>query len=88
QLPSKTLAAKRDTCQGGKNANVRLSVMFACNSVGDKLKPLVIGKSKCPRAFRAAKVDPKQLTVTWRSNKKAWMTGEIFMEWVKSLNSN
>ena len=43
-LPDKTLAVKDQSCKGGKNAKERLTVMFACSSTGEKLKPLVIGK--------------------------------------------
>lgn len=88
QLPSKTLAAKRESCQGGKNAKDRLTVLLACNMIGEKMKPLVIGKSKCPRAFRNAKIDPAKLPVTWKANQKAWMTGIVFLEWLKSVNNS
>ncbi|XP_053406295.1 tigger transposable element-derived protein 4-like [Mercenaria mercenaria] len=46
----------------------------------EKIKPLVIGKSKNPRCFSGIKQD--RLPVMYKSNKKAWMTGEIFEEWL------
>ncbi|XP_045195023.2 tigger transposable element-derived protein 6-like [Mercenaria mercenaria] len=47
--------------------------------------PLVIGKTAVPRCFR--NINVKSLPVTWRFNKKAWMTSALFTEWVKDLNS-
>ncbi|XP_008187780.1 tigger transposable element-derived protein 4-like [Acyrthosiphon pisum] len=44
-----------------------------------KQKLLVIGKSKTPRCFK----NVKNLTVDYKSNKKAWMTGDIFSDWLK-----
>jgi DDE superfamily endonuclease. len=37
---------------------------------------------KRPKAFIAAGIDPENLRCKWRSNKKAWMTGAIFKEWL------
>lgn len=54
--------------------------------VGEKLRLMVIGKSANRRAFRQAKIDPKHLPVIWKSNKKAWMTGELFKEWLVFMN--
>ncbi|VVC42922.1 DDE superfamily endonuclease domain, partial [Cinara cedri] len=46
---------------------------------------LVIGKSKTPRCFK----NVKNLRVDYKSNKKAWMTGDIISdslkEWDKQL---
>ena len=83
-LPDKTLAQKGEVCKGGKLAKERITVMLACSSTGEKLKPLVIGKSKNPRCFKNINID--NLPVYWQSNKKAWMTEFIFLEWIKKLN--
>lgn len=69
-LPDKTLACKGDSVKGGKHAKERLTVLLACSLSGEKLKPLVIGHSENPRAFRGLYKD--QLPVMWRSNKKAY----------------
>lgn len=42
-----------------------------------KKKMLVIGNSK--RCFK----NIKNFTVDYKSNKKAWMTGEVFSIWLK-----
>lgn len=83
-LPGKTLALKGETCSGGKKSNERLSVVFCCSLTGEKLKPLVIGKSAKLRRFK--NLDLTKLGVTWHHSKNAWMTGALFEEWVKSLD--
>lgn len=86
QMPRKSLVVKGEKCAGGKLAKERLTVLACCSSTGEKLKPLVIGNAERPRVFKANGVDPKNLPVTWRSNKKAWMTGNLFEEWLTDLN--
>lgn len=48
---------------------------------GEKVKPLIIGKAQKPRCFAKVKVDC--LPVMYRANKKAWMTGVLFVEWLQ-----
>ncbi|GFV49385.1 tigger transposable element-derived protein 6 [Trichonephila clavipes] len=50
----------------------------------EKISPLVIGKSAKPRCFKGRNSFPTK----YRSNKKAWMTTELFNEWLVSLNSD
>ena len=57
-------------------AKERLTVMLACSQTGEKLKPLVIGKAENPRCFK--NTDKSKLPVTWKFNRKSWMTREIF----------
>ena len=63
----------------------RLTVLLACSATGEKMKPLVIGHSLNPRCFHG--VDKALLPITYRSNRKAWMTSELFREWLEHLNS-
>ncbi|XP_050299542.1 tigger transposable element-derived protein 6-like [Anthonomus grandis grandis] len=51
---------------------------------GQKEKPLVIGKTAKPRAFK--NINVKELPVTYRWNKKAWMTGELMAEWLNQFD--
>uniref|UniRef100_UPI00398F4254 tigger transposable element-derived protein 4-like n=1 Tax=Pristiophorus japonicus TaxID=55135 RepID=UPI00398F4254 len=63
-----------------KRARERLSVMACCNMDGsEKCDLLVIGKAQNPRCFRGV----HHLPVTYRASKTAWMTGDIFCEWVR-----
>ena len=50
----------------------------------EKLKPLVIGKAKNPRCFKNINID--NLPVYWESSKKAWITGYVFLQWIKKVN--
>ncbi|XP_060846175.1 tigger transposable element-derived protein 6-like [Rhopalosiphum padi] len=70
-MPDKTLTFKSEKCSGGKHSKERLTLLLAVNMTGtDKLKPLIIGKSKNPRCFAGV----KSFLVDYTANKKAWMT--------------
>lgn len=83
-LPNKTLALKSEKCSGGKASKDRLTVLLGANMEGDFLRPLVIGKAENPRCFKGVSKD--KLPITWKSNKKAWMTTEIMTEWLQNLD--
>ena len=76
----------RAAIKGGKLPKERLSVLLCASILGEKLKPLVIGKSAYPNAFRKNKIKVENLPITWRSNKAAWMTADIFKEWLAATN--
>ena len=50
-LSNSTLNKVSQKCKGGKLAKDRITVALTCSAAGEKLKPLVIGKSKNPRCF-------------------------------------
>ena len=83
-LPNRSLVVKGDECKDGKKANDRITALIACSAAGEKLQLLVIGKSAKPRAFQGYKT--AALPVTYTHNKKAWMTGAIFRDWIESVN--
>ncbi|GFV68422.1 tigger transposable element-derived protein 6 [Trichonephila clavipes] len=81
----KTFAFKKEKCHGGKHSKERLTILLAVNMDGsEKITPLVIGKSAKPWCFK----DINSFPTKYRSNKKAWMTTELFNEWLVSLNSD
>ncbi len=82
-LPSASLDQKSKQSKGGKHAKERLTVCLLCSCLGEKFKPLVIGKSNMPRAFN--KTLPSN--VIWRANAKAWMTGALFFNYMESFNA-
>ena len=83
-LPNRTLAFKGQKCAGGKMSKERISIMFCANMDGsDKVPLLCIGKSQKPRSFRGHLTLPTE----YKANSKAWMTSEIFMEWLRKLDS-
>ncbi|XP_066259361.1 tigger transposable element-derived protein 4-like [Euwallacea similis] len=84
--PDRTLKFKGQTCEGGKLSKERITIFVVANLTGsEKRKLLVIGKSKNPRYFK----NIVQLPVTYKSNKRAWMNSEIFInalrEWDEEL---
>jgi len=82
-LLSRTLQTKDETCHGGKQSKDRLTVMVTANMDGtEKLKLLVIGKFQNPKCFKGI----KSLPATYKWNKKAWMTSEIFVPWVREID--
>jgi hypothetical protein len=85
QLPRKSMVIKGESCKGGKFAKERLSIMLCCSATGEKLKPLIIGNAARSHAFKQNNVTPDNLPVTWKHNKKAWMTMAVFEDW---LNDN
>lgn len=82
--PDKTLKFKGEKCVGGKLSKERITVLVAANMSGtEKRKLLVIGKSKNPRCFK----NIKQLPVTYKANKSAWMTSQFFEEEVRKWDA-
>lgn len=82
-LPNRTMAVKSDPARGVKSSKERMTVLLACSAAGEKLKPLVIGKSRKPRCFMKNDILP----VKYVSNKKAWMTSSYFDKWLNWLNN-
>lgn len=71
---------------GFKAAKDRLTLALGCNASGDvKLKPLLVYRSENPRALKG--VLKSSLPVVWRSNRKAWVTGNLFHDYVTSYLS-
>lgn len=82
-LPSRTLSFKNEKCVGGKKCKERITVMVGCNMTGtEKIKLLVIGKSKNPRCFKGLKT----LEIDYENHKKSWMTSGIYKKWILKLD--
>ncbi len=83
-LPNSTLSHVKQSCKGGKQGKDRIIVVLTCSTLGEKLPPWIIGKSKNPRAF--CKQDMSKLKVKYINNAKAWMTNPIFNQYLKELD--
>lgn len=81
KMPSRTFISKEERqASGFKAAKDRLTLLLGGNATGDfKLKPLLVYQSETPRAMRGT--DKDTLPVVWRSNRKAWVTREVFTDW-------
>lgn len=82
-LPQKSLILKGEKAKGGKLAKERITICLLCSSTGEKFKPLIIGKSAMPRAFKKA----IPINIFWRSNNKAWMTSKFYCEYLHHFNN-
>jgi len=69
-VPNCNLVLQGEKCKASKLAKEKLTIALLCSAIGEKFKPLLIGKLQMPRAFN------KQLLrqVIWKANSKAWMT--------------
>jgi hypothetical protein len=84
--PDQTLATKSDQAKGYKKDKERITILFCCNASGkNKIKPLVIGKSQKPRCFNHINI--KTLPVRYSNNKSAWMTMQLWNNWLKWFDS-
>ena len=85
-LPNKTLQHNSEKPMGNKVSKDRFSLLVCANATGEKEKLLVIGKAKRPHSFPKYNSDLSH-HVTYRSNKRGWMTTAIFTEFLNLLNN-
>ncbi|GFT85633.1 tigger transposable element-derived protein 1 [Trichonephila clavipes] len=65
---------------GFKAAKDRLTLLRSSNASGDfKLKTLLVYHSKNPRTMKG--ISKSTSSVIWESNKKSWITMNIFQDW-------
>ena len=84
-MSNKTFALKGETCHGGKKYKDRVTVLLGANMDGShKLKPLLIGKYKNPRCLKH--IQREDLPVVYDNSKNAWMTSEIFGDFLKRFD--
>ncbi|XP_076944819.1 CENP-B homolog protein 2-like [Bidens hawaiensis] len=71
--------------EGKKQDKERQTVAICCNEDGSEKLPLwIIGKYAKPRCFK--NVNLNSLNCEYRANKRAWMTGVLFEEYVRQLD--
>ncbi|XP_004685385.1 PREDICTED: tigger transposable element-derived protein 4 [Condylura cristata] len=82
-LPTNTFAFKGETCSIGKLCKDRITLVVGTNMDGsEKLPLLVIGKNRNPRCFKGI----KSLPVYYEANRMAWMTSDVFEQWMRQLD--
>lgn len=82
-MPKKSLASKNErSAPGHKIDKQRVTVLFCANAEGNhRIRPMVIGKSKKPRALK--NVAENALPVFYKNQKSSWMSSDLFTEWFK-----
>ena len=82
-LPDETIAFTSEQCYDGKKSKERLTVMVCANMDGtEKIPLLTIGKFHNPLCFQGI----KKLPVKYVANSKAWITSELFNDWLGSFD--
>ena len=83
-LPNKTFTLPAEKASRGmKESKQRLTMLIGANMTGeDKLDPLIIGKLAKPRCFRGV----NHIPLPYCSNAKAWMTSQVWTEWIKKFD--
>jgi hypothetical protein len=76
------MVMKGDSCNCGKNSKDRITVLLTVSATGEKLKLLVIGKSKKPQCFYGFEIPT--LGVNYDYSKK---TMAFFTAWLNHLNN-
>lgn len=85
-LPNKSLLGPHEKAEGLKTSKERFSLLVCANAMGQKEKLLAIGKAKRPHSFPKYNSDLEQ-HITYRNNKRGWMTTSIFTEFLHKLNN-
>ena len=83
-LPKRGFNQKGNDCAGGKKSKYRITIAFIVSAAGKKEKPVVIWKYENPRCFK--RFDKNLLPVSYYSQLKAWMNGEIMELILTTLN--
>ena len=79
-IPDRSLATQ--LWEGGKQSKHRMTVTVCTNASGNDKVPLwFIGKHLHPRCLK--NINMNHMGCRYVTNKKAWMTGELFREWLK-----
>ncbi len=84
QNANKTVVMGENDKACGKMAKERVTILFCVSRTGEKLSPLVIGKSKTPQSFKGR--DITKMNLSYTHNSKAWMNLMTFKSWLEMLN--
>ena len=83
RMPQRTYISKEEkSAPGFKAARDRVTVMLCGNAAGHMIKPLLLYTAAQPRALKNKNMN--LLPVFYRHNKKAWMTSELAVDWLKN----
>lgn len=82
----KTLVTANDNLHGYKIQKERITLLLCVSMLGEKLELMAISKSKNPRCFRKQQNILNKLKIVHKSSKNAWMTSQIFYDWLQNLN--
>jgi len=78
------LVINKSDISSGKFSKERITLLLCMSQTGEKIKPLIIGKSKRPHSFKNQYIE--NLNLEYENNAKAWMSLDIFSKWLLRLN--
>lgn len=82
KIPDRSLSTR--SLPGKKKEKARMSALFCSNADGSERLPIwFIGTAKKPRAFQASGINIQSLKLVWNHNHKAWMTSQIFEDFLR-----
>jgi hypothetical protein len=80
KMPNRTFISKSERhATGFKAAKDRVTVLFCGNAAGHLIKPGLLYRAADPRALKGK--NKNLVPVLWQSNKKAWVTAALFLDW-------
>ena len=80
------ITKEQKSLPGHKPMKDRLTLLLCDNASGDfKVKQMLVYHSNNPRVFKRNNVIKSKLPVMWRSNRKAWVTRQCFVEWIHAV---
>jgi hypothetical protein len=82
-MPHRSFFLKGKVAHGVKEGKDRFTAILAVSMEGEKLKPMIIGKSAKPRLFPSS-ILPRNFY--YESSSKAWITTAIFLKYLLILN--
>jgi hypothetical protein len=86
-LPNRTYCFKDDDVGGWKKEKSRLTLFLVANMDGShKLRPVVIGTAKKPQCLKRYNMGVADLPVMYFSNTKAWMSMNIYEQFMERWN--
>ena len=85
-LPNNTFIQNVDSPRGKKTSKERLTILFIVCMEDEKLKTLIIGKSKSPKSLKNKNVNV--FNIKYDNNHTSWMTKEIFYNFFTQINDD
>jgi hypothetical protein len=82
-MPNRSLIISGKCSHGVKEGKDRFTAMIVVSMIGEKIPPMIIGRSEQPRTF------PKHCNKPfyYSSSKNAWLTNFIFLKYLNILNN-
>jgi hypothetical protein len=84
-LPHRSFHTKGGRKKGVKEGKDRITIALTVSMSGEKMKPVVIGRSSHPASFKLHVI---QFPFKYYFSKNAWMTNSIFLQYLKTLDQH